>query len=728
MRKALALIVIVLILAPVVSAGTIDGSVRFLRDSALGTSRTQELSLSIMAITSAADDLLWSVRPDLSNLVYRLIGYQNPDGGWGYFFNEPSNVIDTAYAVIALQRALPMMGEIQKDAARESIGRGVSYILSAKGNGGWGYVPETPSSCYPTLMALWALGETGHTYDEGTVLNALQNLDDLPCEIPEYEALGLKIMAYHSLGYPVNESIIEKVKDILFEGNVTVGERALLTYALVLTRPFDFDTYRLLTKLESHSQVETQDVAYWPGAWIGGATRGITAATAFALMALSTTYERAPHREFENPYYMPCDDLTMLQNPDGGWGVVFGAPSNEKATYYAVSAMSTCYPTAANIEKALNWTEKAFEVETEKIRTRGGMTYEYFYALETLLRYGLLSEDERKEAINLIKGSQLRGGLWGHSFLGPQPYDTALAVKALLDLGVPPNDPTIQKAKEWLLEVSSGGWGLYLGGYVRKLMFPDTLTTITVLEALDGIASPDELKPHIQWLLSQREDDGWSYSRGTPYRSLELTVRATDILAEYGYNYTNETLALVMRYRDEGVIQENTVDTSVAVLYLSRFQYVPSVTLYDVRYTLDTESFEIVNLTLSNESIAKITATLSNYFSGNFIEGASAQIGEDNYIVFAGFEDYPLTQYNPYLTFRVTNETVTVGNITVPRRDAIVVIPGKTPNGVVLFVLSDPGHQDIIEQMFTTGFIRYIRGHAMVLLVESNRIRLITVG
>ncbi len=114
MKRILALITIVLMLIPAVAAGTIDGSVRFLKDAAGSSQQTGEISLAIMALSAAADDLAWDVTPDLVTLVDRMLDYQNPDGGWGGFYpGEVSNVVDTAYAVVAFSRVYPYL-ESQK--------------------------------------------------------------------------------------------------------------------------------------------------------------------------------------------------------------------------------------------------------------------------------------------------------------------------------------------------------------------------------------------------------------------------------------------------------------------------------------------------------------------------------------------------------------------------------------------------------------------------------------
>ena len=57
MKKVLALVMIVFMLIPAVSAGAINGSARFLKDAAKSTQQTREISLAIMALSVGASDL-----------------------------------------------------------------------------------------------------------------------------------------------------------------------------------------------------------------------------------------------------------------------------------------------------------------------------------------------------------------------------------------------------------------------------------------------------------------------------------------------------------------------------------------------------------------------------------------------------------------------------------------------------------------------------------------------
>ncbi len=739
MRKVLALILTLIMVIPVVSAGTIDGSVKFLGSAAGNTQKTREISLALIALSSAGHDTAVSVDKQINELAENLIKTQNPDGGWGLYPRETSNALDTAYAVIALRMAYPYVNPLDSESILEAVRRATSYLISSKNKDGWGYVPGTPTYYYPTVVSLWALGKSGYSYNSRVVRNALKSLGNLTCEIPEYEALALKLIAYHSLGYPVDDKAIENVRNLLLQGdNLTVKEKAMLAYALVLYAPMDFDTAKILLNLGNMAK-KANDGVYWANKPSLFGSTDIIASTAFATLALSAAYVTPKEETVANPYELPCRALRGLQNYDGGWGLYLNSPSNEKATYYALKAINECIPPASIVERALNWTKTKFKVDEASLTPGSGMPVGYFFALETLLEHGMLNETEKAQAIKAIKEAQLDSGLWGNTVIGPQPYQTALALKALLDLGVSPNDTTIQTAKRWLLNISNGGWGIHVQtpqfSYMLK---PDVLTTITVLEALDPISTPKELQPHIQWLINQRTDGGWAYWKeyyvwaknmtypGIP--SVELTVRATDLLARYGYNYTNETLNLVMNARDSGSIDNKTIETAFTIMYLSRFQYVPPVNLNNVESTLNSAIIDVIAPSMEKVDVNEIEENLVALFGDRFEIPNYTQIGEENYIAIGGFDEFNVRRYNPYVRFHVSDDSITVGNVTVPRKDAVVLIPGKTASGVVLFVLSDPINYDIVKEIFSTSFIRYLRGNAMVLLREGSYVRVIVVG
>ena len=102
-------------------------------------------------------------------------------------------------------------------------------------------------------------------------------------------------------------------------------------------------------------------------------------------------------------------------------------------------------------------------------------------------------------------------------------WDTCLAVTALLDAGVPAEDPAVASASDWLLreEITvPGDWsvrrpGLAPGGWAFEFhndTYPDTDDTAEVVLALRRVGLPDRsaLDRGVAWLIGmQSKDGGW---------------------------------------------------------------------------------------------------------------------------------------------------------------------------------------------------------------------------
>jgi squalene-hopene/tetraprenyl-beta-curcumene cyclase len=106
-------------------------------------------------------------------------------------------------------------------------------------------------------------------------------------------------------------------------------------------------------------------------------------------------------------------------------------------------------------------------------------------------------------------------------------WDTALAAKALLDSGVPADDPALQRAADWLIAnqiFASGDWqvknpDLEPGGWAFEFAndwYPDTDDTAVILMVLRRIALADERKKArsiqrgLNWTLGmQSKNGGW---------------------------------------------------------------------------------------------------------------------------------------------------------------------------------------------------------------------------
>ncbi|NJF25534.1 prenyltransferase/squalene oxidase repeat-containing protein [Thermococcus sp. Bubb.Bath] len=749
MRGALNAFVIILItivtLSPLAAAVSInDGSANFLKNFGDSTGQIRHLSLAIIALSEAKGKVRDDPTPKIREFTRELLSCQNPDGGWGYFNGSVSNVLETSYAVVALKEAEPFFEGTSDywrvDNARKS---GINFILSSRTGKAWGYVSGTSPMFYPTVMALWALGKNGYTVDDPEVADALSVLSALPMYIDNVTALGLKLIALKAVGASVENSSVETVMNLLQNGSLSPQQRAILTYAATLYSKPTFELVADIARLDEIKHTGRNNV-FWADTpkYPMSITDTITP-TAYALMAIS---ELVPPIESVsvNPNEMPCDELLSYQNPDGGWGLRKGLPSNEMATYYALQAVEACYPAPQAVERAINWTKDRLAHDESEALKEGRMTVDYYYALMTLVRFNALNESERAHAIQVIKSLKLKTGLWGEKDLGPQPGDTARAISALLALGVSPSDGDIKAAEEWLTSISSKGWGLYYAsGLYGYMLDMNVLDTITVLKALEPLVNESTLRPHLKWLLNQKVDGGWAYvkknyiwsvnftANGTPVitsravngtPTVFLTVEAATLLMKHGMGHSiaQEALDFVRSARDSGKLVNDTLDTAAAIIYLSGFNRMPMVDLSDVRNALESSTFAVEYAKGRMEDASSIRDYLIESFGQKFLLGPLGSLEGGNYVVVAGFNDVNVSEYNRYLDVEVNGNTITVDGKPYPREGTVLLAPGRTKGGVILFVLYDKDSSEIAKLVFRIGYVKYMQGNAVVIRFQDR--------
>ncbi len=170
-------------------------------------------------------------------------------------------------------------------------------------------------------------------------------------------------------------------------------------------------------------------------------------------------------------------------------------------------------------------------------------------------------------------------------------WDTAIAVNALIDSGLPPSHPAIQRAGEWLIgkEVrTKGDWaqtvaGVEPGGWYFEFeneLYPDVDDTFMVLMALykvyctdggDWHKAPESIRPVLQralnWTMAmQNRDGGWaSFDRNNdrmilqeiPFAdhnamldpsSADITARGLEMLSYYGGHLEDRPVQRALRY------------------------------------------------------------------------------------------------------------------------------------------------------------------------------------
>src|SRR6185369_9698254 len=151
-------------------------------------------------------------------------------------------------------------------------------------------------------------------------------------------------------------------------------------------------------------------------------------------------------------------------------------------------------------------------------------------------------------------------------------WDTALAAKALLDSGTPADDPSLQRAADWLLEnqiFAGGDWqvknpDLEPGGWAFEFAndsYPDTDDTAVILMVLRRIELTDErrktraIQRGLNWTLGmQSRNGGWGafdtdnvreLFNKIPFADMEamldqptadLTGRHLELMGDFGYD------------------------------------------------------------------------------------------------------------------------------------------------------------------------------------------------
>jgi squalene-hopene/tetraprenyl-beta-curcumene cyclase len=163
-------------------------------------------------------------------------------------------------------------------------------------------------------------------------------------------------------------------------------------------------------------------------------------------------------------------------------------------------------------------------------------------------------------------------------------WDTAIAMVALQEAGVAPDDPSLVKAAEWILScqiTGSGDWQVKNkdaepGGWAfefRNDHYPDVDDTAFILMALQRVKFPDKARMEaatrrgVQWLLSmQNRDGGWAaFDRDNDSRFLcnipfadhnamidpstaDVTARVMECLGRFGWPAEHAAIQRGLRF------------------------------------------------------------------------------------------------------------------------------------------------------------------------------------
>lgn len=163
-------------------------------------------------------------------------------------------------------------------------------------------------------------------------------------------------------------------------------------------------------------------------------------------------------------------------------------------------------------------------------------------------------------------------------------WDTAIAMVALEEAGLPPNHPALVSAADWLLQnqvLGAGDWqvknpGVLPGGWVfefRNDFYPDVDDTAFVLMALQRVDYPDRarleaaVRRGLNWLLAmQNRDGGWgAFDRDNDRRlltqipfadhnamidpsSADVTARVVECLGRNGWPASHPVMKRAVEY------------------------------------------------------------------------------------------------------------------------------------------------------------------------------------
>lgn len=582
---------------------------------------------------------------------------------------------------------------------------------------------ENPAEPYLTVVALWGLGANGYTIEDSTVSKAVSYLESINETSPKMVAL--KLIAYHYIGYANVSALIETAYAML-SGELKPTERAMLTYALTLyTENMTSELPRSLVILESlgsHNETFVLTEPIWPLPELDSVTP-----TSFAVMAFASLSDVISSEEYPTVSQM-CDEILSLQNPDGGWGYTPGEDSRAKPTYYALEFLSLCTPKPqVAIDKATAWAENHLKSAMEEVETEGMLTQDFYYTALILARYSDMPPEERQSVIDFINEYRYSEFAWRGFFSIPQPLQTAMGINLLKAFNI----TGVNAPASWLLSLTDGGWGLLINYPFTPFTImstPDVPTTLLVLEALSDTVDEAKLKPHLDWLLAQRLEDGfWGHYKksvnilgqvSTASPSIEYTVRALELLIEHGYdlNYFDMASTLLQGIKNSNRI----VEKALAFKFAMESGFLPPVLISSVVSKLGSGTWYIHYSPDYASAAEKLSGIIESFGGVPLLkEGDMGRELTGNHIFVGPFGSFDTSVYNPYVNISVAGNYVEINGQKYSKENLVAIIPGRTQDGYVLVLLAEKEVLPAIDLIVNPTMIKYLHGAYVVFSVKD---------